>query len=99
MLGRSVEVYLTKPRKPIADVGTAAQQPKREPVEFKQSREGTEDHFKNLFECMRTRKPPVENVDFGCGTAVACHLANLSYRQGGKRLAWDRDKLKYSVKA
>jgi predicted dehydrogenase len=84
---------------PLADVGTANQQPKRQPVEFKQEREGTEDHFKNLFESMRTRNQPVENVEFGCGTAVACHLANLSYRQGGKRLAWDREKLRYSVKA
>ncbi len=84
---------------PLADIGTAAQQPKREPVSFKQDREGTEDHFKNLFECIRTRKQPVENVEFGCGTAVACHLANLSYKQGGKRLAWDREKLRYTVKA
>jgi predicted dehydrogenase len=94
------EVFIAQHKDdPLADVGTAAQQPKREPVTFKQEREGTEDHFKNLFESMRTRKQPVENVEFGCGTAVACHLANLSYRQGGKRLAWDRDKLRYAVKA
>lgn len=83
---------------PLADIGTARTQPQRKPVEFKQEREGTEDHFKNFFECTRTRKQPVEHVEFGLGTAVACHMANLSYRQGGKRLAWDRDKLKYSVK-
>jgi hypothetical protein len=59
-------------------------------VSFTQEREGTEDHFRNLFECIRTRQQPVENVEFGCGTAVACHMANLSYRDGGKRLAWDR---------
>jgi hypothetical protein len=74
---------------PVADVGTAAQQPKRQPVFFKQEREGTVDHFKNFFSAIRTREQPVENVDFGCGTAVACHMANLSYRNGGKRLAWD----------
>ena len=76
---------------PLADIGTARQQPQRQAVSFKQPREGTEDHFLNLFECIRTRKQPVENVDFGCGTAVACHMANLSYKQGGKRLAWDRE--------
>jgi predicted dehydrogenase len=75
---------------PLADIGTARQQPKRQPVSFTQEREGTEDHFRNLFECIRTRQQPVENVEFGCGTAVACHMANLSYRDGGKRLAWDR---------
>jgi predicted dehydrogenase len=84
---------------PLADIGAARQQPKREPMVFTQQREGTEDHFKNLFECMRSRKQPVENVDFGCGTAVACHMANASYRQGGQRVAWDADQGKLSVKA
>jgi hypothetical protein len=77
---------------PLADLGTARKQPQRQNVEFKQEREGTEDHFKNLFAAMRTREQPVENVEFGFGTAVACHMANLSYRQGGKRMLWDRVK-------
>ncbi len=79
---------------PLADVGAARQQPKREPVAFTQQREGTEDHFKNLFECVRSRQQPRENVEFGCGTAVACHMANASYRQSGKRVVWDRGKQK-----
>jgi predicted dehydrogenase len=82
---------------PLADLGTARQQPQRQNVDFKQEREGTEDHFKNLFAAMRTREQPVENVEFGCGTAVACHMANLSYRQGGKRVLWDREKRTASV--
>jgi predicted dehydrogenase len=84
---------------PLADVGTARQQPKREPVAFTQQREGTEDHFKNLFECVRNRQQPRENVDFGCGTAVACHMANASYRQGGRRVMWDGETQKLSVRA
>ena len=44
------------------------------------------DHFKNLFECMKTRQQPIENIEFGCGTAVARHMANLSYKNGGKRV-------------
>ena len=83
---------------PLADIGTARQQRKRQPVVFAQQREGTEDHFKNLFECVRSRHQPVENVEFGCGTAVACHMANASYREGGKRVAWDRETQKLSVK-
>ena len=83
---------------PLADVGTARQQPKRQPVVFAQQHEGTEDHFKNLFECIRSRRQPVENVEFGCGTAVACHMANASYREGGKRVVWDRETQKLSVK-
>jgi hypothetical protein len=37
-------------------------------------------------------------VDFGCGTAVACHMANLSYRDGGKRLAWNGNQKKVVAK-
>ena len=81
---------------PLADIGTVKDQPKREPEEFKQEAEGTEDHFRNFFECVRTRKQPVEHVEFGCGTAVACHMANTSYRQKGKRVVWDAARLKLS---
>lgn len=84
---------------PLADVGTADQQPKREPQTFTQQREGTQDHFKNLFACIRSREQPIENVDFGCGTAVACHMANVSYRNGGKRVAWDAEKEKLTIHA
>ncbi len=79
---------------PLADIGTARQQPQRQPVNFTQQREGTEDHFKNLFACIRTRQQPVENVEFGCGTAVACHMANISYREKGRRVVWDSDRRK-----
>lgn len=84
---------------PLADVGRAEQQPKRQAVSFSQQREGTQDHFKNLFECVRSRRQPIENVDFGCGTAVACHMANISYRQGGRRVAWDAAKEKLTFHA
>ena len=84
---------------PLADVGTAKQQPKREPVSFRQDREGTVEHFQDLFQAMRTRRQPVENVEFGCGTAVACHMANLSYRNGGKRVRWNREKQSIRVEA
>jgi len=79
---------------PLADVGTAKQQPKRGPEEFTQQAEGTSDHFRNFFACVRSRQQPVEHVEFGCGTAVACHMANLSYKQKGKRVAWDAAALK-----
>jgi predicted dehydrogenase len=77
---------------PLADVGTARQQPQRQKETFKQQAEGTEDHLRDFFACVRSRKQPVENVEFGCGTAVACHMANLSYRQK-KRVSWDAKKL------
>jgi predicted dehydrogenase len=82
---------------PLADIGAAKDQPKKSPEEFRQQAEGTTDHFRNFFACVRTRKQPVEHVQFGCGTAVACHMANLSYKQG-KRVFWDAEKLTVGVK-
>jgi predicted dehydrogenase len=80
---------------PLADVGTAEKQPKRKKESFSQKVEGTEDHFRNLFECIKTRKQPVEQVEFGCGTAVACHMANISYREK-RKVSWDAQKLELS---
>jgi predicted dehydrogenase len=77
---------------PTADVGTAGKQPQRKTEKFSQEREGTEDHMKNFLDCVRSRQQPAENVDFGCGTAVACHMANLSYREK-KRVFWDAQQL------
>jgi predicted dehydrogenase len=77
---------------PTADVGTYRKQRHRKPENFRQMAEGTEDHFRNFFECIKTRQQPIENVDFGCGTAVACHMANLSYLKK-QRLFWDAEKL------
>jgi hypothetical protein len=81
---------------PEADVGTARKQPQRKVETFSENREGTLEHMRNLFECMQSRRQPVENVDFGCGTAVACHMANISYRQQ-KRVFWDAGTLKLSM--
>ena len=78
---------------PTADVGTYSKQTHRAKENFVQNAEGTEDHFRNFFECMKTRNQPIENVEFGCGTAVACHMANISYREK-QRVFWDADKSK-----
>jgi hypothetical protein len=77
---------------PTADVGTYRKQPHRKPQNFQQTAEGTEDHLRNFFAAIKSRQQPIENVDFGCGTAVACHMANISYREK-KRVFWDAQKL------
>lgn len=76
---------------PLADVGTYDRQPHRQKQTFQQTKEGTEDHIRNLFQAMATRQQPIENVDFGCGTAVACHMANISYIEK-QRVLWDAEK-------
>lgn len=83
---------------PKADVGTASQQPRRKRETFTQKAEGTEDHIRNFLECTRTRQQPIENVDFGCGTAVACHMANTSYKEK-KRVVWDAGKLELKMES
>jgi predicted dehydrogenase len=76
---------------PTADIGTYDQQPHRQQQTLKQTREGTEDHIKNFFQAIASRQQPIENVDFGCGTAVACHMANISYIEK-QRVYWDAKK-------
>jgi hypothetical protein len=81
---------------PTADIGTYYKQPHRKPESMKQKAEGTEDHFRNFFECVKSRNKPVEHVEFGCGTSVACHMANISYREK-KRVFWDAEKLELKM--
>jgi predicted dehydrogenase len=76
---------------PTADVGSYKKQPHRKPESMRQTAEGTEDHMRNWFEAIKTRKQPIENVDFGCGTAVACHMANISYHEK-QRVFWNAEK-------
>jgi hypothetical protein len=65
---------------PLADVGTAAQQPKREPVSIYASREKARKTTSRIcLSASAAASSRVENVEFGCGTAVACHMANASY--------------------
>jgi len=78
---------------PLADIGTARNQAKHKPEKITQQAEGTEDHMKHFLDSVRSRKQPVENVDFGCGTAVACHMANISYREK-KRVFWDAQEMR-----
>ena len=40
-----------------------------------------QDHMTNFIECVRSRKEPNAPVEIGYRSAVAAHMANLSYRQ------------------
>ena len=39
------------------------------------------NHMANWFDCIRDRKQPNGNVEIGYLAAVACHMANLAYKQ------------------
>jgi predicted dehydrogenase len=50
----------------------------------------TREHLRTFFDAVRSRKPVVEDTEFGNNTAIACHMANASYFQ--KCMArWDAD--------
>ncbi len=40
-----------------------------------------ENHYANFVECVRSRKEPNASVDLGHRSAIAAHMANLSYRR------------------
>jgi predicted dehydrogenase len=48
------------------------------------------DHKANFIECVRSRNRPNADVEEGHRTATLIHLANISYRLGGVKLAFDR---------
>jgi len=40
-----------------------------------------ENHMGNWMSCIRSRKQPNGTVEIGYRAAVACHMANLAYKQ------------------
>ena len=52
----------------------------------------TEDHFRNFFDAMRTRRPVVEDAVFGLRAAGPALLANLSYFES-RAIGWNAEKM------
>lgn len=46
------------------------------------------DHMRNFFECVRSRKQPICDVEIGHRSATACHLGVIAIRLG-RKLKWD----------
>jgi predicted dehydrogenase len=45
-------------------------------------------HHDNWVECIRSREPPIADVEIGARTVTICHLANLGY-WNRRKLRWD----------
>jgi predicted dehydrogenase len=45
-------------------------------------------HVRNFLDCIKTRQPPIADVEQGHQAAVPCHLANMSLRLG-RKIRWD----------
>jgi hypothetical protein len=54
----------------------------------------SDDHMGNFFDCVRSRKDPICDVETGHRSANFCHLAAISLRLGYK-LQWDLAKEKF----
>ena len=50
----------------------------------------SKDHMGNFFDCVRSRKPPIAEVEEGHRSATICHLGAIALRTGFK-LNWDPD--------
>jgi predicted dehydrogenase len=50
-------------------------------------RDGTIDHLKNFFDCIKSRKEPSAPVETGVAAARAGQIGNLAYSRGGQ-IAW-----------
>jgi predicted dehydrogenase len=51
----------------------------------------SEDHMRNFFDCINSRKDPIADVVTGHRSASVCHLGAISLRTG-KSLEWDPEK-------
>jgi predicted dehydrogenase len=52
---------------------------------------GLDEHTRNFFECIQSRKDPNCTIEMGRNAALVAHLGNIAYRTG-KKLEWDADK-------
>jgi predicted dehydrogenase len=53
------------------------------------------NHIADFLDCVRSRKKPITNEIVGGGTAIACHLMNISYLLG-KPFKWDPAKHEFA---
>jgi hypothetical protein len=51
----------------------------------------TKSHMENFLQAVKSRKHEelTADIEIGALAAAYCHLANISYRVGGRRLDWD----------
>ena len=54
----------------------------------------SDNHYKNFLDAMRSRKPPICDVEVGHRTASVCSIGNIAY-QLGRPLRWNPEKEKF----
>jgi len=56
----------------------------------------SDDHMGNFFECVRTRKAPIAEVEIGHRSITVAHIGVISMRMGGVRLQWNPTKEQFA---
>jgi predicted dehydrogenase len=56
----------------------------------------TDLHVKAFIESVRSRKPTKETAVEGHNAALGAHIANLSYRNGSRKVTWDGKQAKFA---
>lgn len=54
-------------------------------------RDCTDLHAADFIACVRSRRKPAADVEVGHRSSNICHLGNIAYRLGGRRLKWDAE--------
>lgn len=54
----------------------------------------SDNHYQDFFNAIRTRKPPICDVEVGHRTATVCNIGNIAYALQ-RPLAWDPEKEKF----
>lgn len=61
---------------------------KLDPVKRKGSGDARPAHVRNFLDCVKSRQPPVLNLDLGHHVSTVAHLGNIAFRTGSK-IVWD----------
>jgi len=88
-----IEVYGTKGMMMMGRHGGGWQAfgPDWQEVASAPGRRPLNDHADNFFECVRERKQPNADIEELHRSTLLCHVANISYRVGGRRLEFDAE--------
>lgn len=54
----------------------------------------SKNHYQDFIDAMKTRKPPICDVEVGHRTATVCNIGNIAY-QLGRTLEWNPEKEKF----
>jgi predicted dehydrogenase len=69
-------------------------EPTKDSLEAKKFPAGTDPrpaHVRNLLDCVKSRKQPVENLEVGHHISTVAHLGNIALRSG-RKIAWNHEK-------